>query len=180
MHLSTGFVGTPYLNHVLTRFGRSDVAYALLMQKTLSVLAVSDHAGRDNDVGALGRVDARQGFQRHRHELFNHYAFGAVGAWMYQIIAGIDLDEARPGYKHIVIRPQPGGGLTFARAKLKSVYGEIASEWRIDAGKQFHLDVTIPPNATATVSLPGGATHEVGAGKHAFKSEWSLPPRPSH
>jgi alpha-L-rhamnosidase len=180
IHLSTGFVGTPYLNHVLTRFGRSDVAYALLMQRSYPSWLYPITQGATTMWERWDAWTHDMGFSDTGMNSFNHYAFGAVGAWMYQIIAGIDLDEARPGYKHIVIRPQPGGGLTFARAKLKSVYGEIASEWRIDAGKQFHLDVTIPPNATATVSLPGGATHEVGAGKHAFKSEWSLPPRPSH
>jgi alpha-L-rhamnosidase len=101
---------------------------------------------------------------------FNHYAFGAVGAWMYQTIAGIDLDETRPGYKHIIIRPQPGGGLTFARAKLKSMYGVIESAWRIDdGGNPFRLDVAVPPNTTATVFLPDGAAHEVSAGRHAFQ-----------
>ena len=62
---------------------------------------------------------------------FNHYAYGAVGAWMYAVIGGIDLDPEQPGYKHILMRPQPGGGLTHARAELHSMYGLIRSEWTV-------------------------------------------------
>jgi alpha-L-rhamnosidase len=110
-----------------------------------------------------------KGFSDTGMNSFNHYAFGAIGDWLYQTVAGIDLDEAQPGYKHIVIRPQPGGGLTWARGRLKSVHGVIESSWRIEKGERFHLAVTIPPNATATVNLPDGATHEVDAGSHSFE-----------
>jgi alpha-L-rhamnosidase len=113
---------------------------------------------------------------------FNHYAFGAVGAWMYATIGGIQLDSAQPGYKHIIIRPQPlGSRLTRARAALRSMYGRIESSWRID-GTSFSLDVTIPANTTATVHMPGtritedgrafedAAPIDVGAGCYAFRS----------
>ena len=67
---------------------------------------------------------------------FNHYAYGAIGDWMYSVVAGIEIDEAQPGYKHIVIAPRPGGGLTYAKASVESVYGKVAigmgdSRWAV-------------------------------------------------
>ena len=87
---------------------------------------------------------------------FNHYAFGAVGEWLYSVVAGIDVDESRPGFRNAIIRPRPGGGLTWARGSLDTPYGRIESHWRLEAGR-FLLDVTVPPNATATVYLPASA-----------------------
>ena len=86
---------------------------------------------------------------------FNHYAYGAVGAWMYAVIGGIDLDPQRPGYKHIIMRPRPGGDLTSALAELRSMYGLIRSAWSLDAERGM-LDwrITIPANTTATVYVP--------------------------
>jgi alpha-L-rhamnosidase len=84
---------------------------------------------------------------------FNHYAYGAVGAWMYAVIGGIDLDPEQPGYKHIIMRPQPGGGLTYARAGLRSMYGLIKSEWTLQ-NDTFDWQITVPANTTATVYVP--------------------------
>jgi alpha-L-rhamnosidase len=177
MHLSTGFVGTPYLNHVLTRFGRTDVAYALLMQRSYPSWLYPITQGATTMWERWDAWTHDKGFSDTGMNSFNHYAFGAIGDWMYRTIGGIDLDESRPGYKHVIVRPIPGGDLKFARAKLKSMYGEIESAWRIDGDQRLTLDVTIPPNTTASVFVPGGATAEVGAGKHHFESKWSLPPR---
>ncbi len=74
---------------------------------------------------------------------FNHYAYGAIGDWMYRVMAGIDIDEAAPGYKHIVIQPQPGGGFTSVKASHKSLYGEVASAWTRD-GSTFTLTTDVP------------------------------------
>ena len=83
-------------------------------------------------------------------------------------LAGIDVDPENPGYKHILFHPQPGGGLTHAKAALNSMYGLIVSDWRIVKGK-FEWDIVVPPNTTATVTLPGEATgREVEAGKYHF------------
>jgi alpha-L-rhamnosidase len=173
MHLSTGFVGTPYLNHVLTRFGRTDVAYALLTQKSYPSWLYPVTQGATTMWERWDAWTHDKGFSDTGMNSFNHYAFGAVGAWMYQTIAGVDLDEAQPAYKHILFRPRPGGGLTFARATLKSMYGAIESAWRIDDGQRFTLDVTVPPNTAASVFLPDGARHEVAPGRHRFEAEWS-------
>jgi alpha-L-rhamnosidase len=84
---------------------------------------------------------------------FNHYAYGAIGAWMYAVVGGIDLDPEQPGYKNIIMRPQPGGGLTFAKAGLHSMYGLIKSEWTLNNGT-FEWQITVPANTTATVFVP--------------------------
>jgi hypothetical protein len=126
---------------------------------------------------------------------FNHYAFGAVGEWLFHTSAGIELGS--PGFKKIVIRPQPGGGLTHASAKYDSINGRIVSGWKID-GDSIAVDVTIPPNTTATVHVPaadakkitegsqpaaeapgvkfvelrdGAAVYEVGSGQYHFATK---------
>ena len=91
---------------------------------------------------------------------FNHYALGAVGEWMWRNIAGLNPDDAQPGWKHCVISPRPGGGVTWARSEYDSIRGPIRSNWRREAGK-LRLEVTIPPNTTATVFVPTGKSGEV-------------------
>ena len=91
---------------------------------------------------------------------FNHYAYGAVGDWMYRVVAGLNSDPAQPGYKHIIVRPQPGGGFTFARATLVTPYGEAASGWKLD-GTRLRVTVRIPANTYATVYLPGAHLQDV-------------------
>ena len=195
MHLSTGFVGTPYLNHVLTRFGRPDVAYALLMQKTFPSWLYPITQGATTMWERWDAWTHDKGFSDTGMNSFNHYAYGAVGDWMYSTVAGIDLDPSQPGYRRIIIRPTPGNGLTHARAKLESMYGVIECAW--GAGESLlHLNATIPPNTTATIFLPtsdanaikdggrlveakehapGIARMDVGAGKYDFTTPlaWS-------
>ena len=84
---------------------------------------------------------------------FNHYAYGAIGEWLYKYVDGIDIDPLNPGYKHILFAPHPGGALSNASAELKSIYGPVKSSWSIDKS-QFTYDLVIPANATATVTLP--------------------------
>src|SRR5258708_23539852 len=84
---------------------------------------------------------------------FNHYADGAVGDWMYEVMGGINIDPAAPGYKHVLIQPQPGGGFTHASASHVSPYGRIATSWKLNGGN-FELEVMIPANSSATGRLP--------------------------
>jgi alpha-L-rhamnosidase len=167
MHLTTGFVGSPYLNHVLTATGHLDVAYTLLLQKTAPSWLYAVTQGATTIWERWDGWTHDKGFQDPGMNSFNHYAYGAIGAWLYQSVAGIDADPERPGYKHILVRPQlaPAGtaGLTHARASLKSLYGTIESAWRLE-GAKFTLEVTIPPNTTATIHLPGlrDAVREAG------------------
>lgn len=88
----------------------------------------------------------------------NHYSYGAVGEWLYQVVAG--LNPGAPGYKRIIFQPRPGGGLTHAGVTYQSLYGEIASWWQLQDGI-FTLTVTVPSNTTASVHLPGSAGAEV-------------------
>ncbi|MDB4917611.1 MAG: alpha-L-rhamnosidase [Gemmatimonadetes bacterium] len=85
---------------------------------------------------------------------FNHYAYGAIGDWMVRVVAGLDLDEAAPGYKHLVVHPQPGGTLTSARAELMTQYGRALSSWQLNGGRMT-MDVRVPANTRATIRLPG-------------------------
>ena len=91
---------------------------------------------------------------------FNHYAYGSIGAWLYADVAGIDADPDHPGFKHIILRPQPGGGLIFAKATYASVHGPIVSDWNIKEGT-FDWQITIPPNTTATVYFPTMAARQI-------------------
>jgi alpha-L-rhamnosidase len=84
---------------------------------------------------------------------FNHYAYGAVGDWIYRNVGGIDQFE--PGYRRIRIRPRPGGELTWAKATLDSPYGPLESSWSISDG-EFRLQTTIPANTRAEVWVPAG------------------------
>src|SRR5581483_3295982 len=161
--------GTPYLTHVLTAAGRTDVAYALLNQKTFPSWLFPVTHGATTMWERWDGWTPEKGFNDAGMNSYNHYAYGAVGDWMYSTIAGIDIDPQHPGYKHIVIRPHIGGGLTWARGKLKSMYGVIESAWKLD-GNKLHLSVTIPPNTTATVHVPFGDTIDVSAGQHEFES----------
>jgi len=84
---------------------------------------------------------------------FNHYAYGAIGDWMYRSVAGIDTDEDGPGYKKITIKPHIGKGLTNAAATVKTYYGELSSSWKAENGTMV-LHVIIPANTTATIYIP--------------------------
>jgi len=99
-------------------------------------------------------------FQDRAMNSFNHYAYGAVGDWMYQVMVGIEVDPEKPGYKHILIQPHPGGGLTHASASHATMYGRVSSGWEIKDGK-FSLRVEIPANTTATVWLPAAKLDQV-------------------
>jgi alpha-L-rhamnosidase len=184
MHLSTGFVGSPYLSHVLSSGGRADVAYALLHQKTWPSWLYSVTQGATTIWERWDGWTEESGFQTPEMNSFNHYAYGAIGAWLYNTVAGIEIDPAQPGYRHILLRPQPGGGLTHACGTLKTLYGSITSQWKLEKGV-FDWEVVVPPGTSATVHLPvkdarkitmngtaiTGTVHEVSAGKYHFVAQ---------
>ena len=91
---------------------------------------------------------------------FNHYAIGAVAEWMYRVILGINNDDAHPAYEQFVVRPVPGGGLTWAKGSYNSIRGRIASSWRVENG-MYSLDVTIPANTSAAVYVPARSAESV-------------------
>jgi alpha-L-rhamnosidase len=166
-HLSTGFVGAPYLPHVLSANGKLDIAYKLLAQKSWPSWLYPVTQGATTIWERWDGWTEENGFQDKGMNSFNHYAYGSIGAWLYGTVAGIEIDPEQPAYKHSILRPQPGGDLTCAAARLQTLYGELVSDWRIENGR-FAWDVVIPANTTATVILPNGETHEVAAGAHRF------------
>ena len=152
-HISTGFHSTICLMHELTRYGYVEEAYRLINNRTMPSWGYAiDHGATTIWERWDGFVEGR-GFQDPGMNSFSHYALGSVGEWMYRTILGISPDEAHPGYKHFVIRPQPGGGLTWAKGEYRSIHGTIACAWKIDGG-YIDVTVTVPPNTSATVYVP--------------------------
>lgn len=150
-HLSTGFVGLSYLLPTLTETGNLDTAYRLLNQDTFPSWLYSIKNGATTIWERWDGWTEEKGFQDPGMNSFNHYAFGSVGRWLFNTVAGIDTEG--PGFKHITIKPQPGGGIKYAKATYDSIHGKILSDWKITE-KNFLLNVRIPPNTTATVHIP--------------------------
>jgi alpha-L-rhamnosidase len=171
-HLSAGFVGSPYLPHVLSRFGELDTAYALLFQKTWPSWLYPVTQGATTIWERWDGWTHDKGFQSAGMNSFNHYAYGAIGQWLYSVVAGLEPDPAQPGYKHILLRPQPGGNLSSAKVSYESVYGRIVSDWKI-TDEKFSWNIEIPPNCTATATLPGKnpTVHELGSGTYSFSAQ---------
>lgn len=159
-HLTTGFVGTPYLCHVLSRFGQTAIAYELLNQESFPSWLYPVKKGATTIWERWDGIKPDGSFQDAGMNSFNHYAYGAIGEWLYRTVAGIMPDPTQPGYKHILIAPQPGGGLTHVRATLDSPYGVIESAWQL-TDNEFRLNVTVPVNSHATVRIPAVSLDQV-------------------
>lgn len=164
-HLSTGFVGTPYISWVLSENSHLDTAYALLKQTSWPSWLYSVTQGATTIWERWDAWTHDKGFQDPGMNSFNHYAYGAVGAWMYAVIGGIDFDPEQPGYKHVIMHPQPGGGLSYARAGLHSPYGLIQSEWRLH-DDAFDWQITVPANTTASVFVPASDRSRITENGH--------------
>ncbi len=152
-HLTTGFVGTPILCSTLSSIGRDDLAFMLLNRKKYPSWLYPVTQGATTIWERWDGQKTDGTFQSTGMNSFNHYAYGAIGDWLYNHVAGISIDETNPGYKHTILYPHPGGGLTSAKAEFLSLYGKITSDWQIKDGK-FEYVVEIPANTTATVILP--------------------------
>jgi alpha-L-rhamnosidase len=163
-HLTTGFLGTPYLCHVLSQYGYTDIAYKLLLQESYPSWLYPVKMGATTIWERWDGIRPDGTFQTPGMNSFNHYSYGAIGDWMYRVVAGIDTYEDGPGYKHSKIAPQPGGGLTEAASYLHTGYGKLSSHWRSE-NDSLLLDVEIPANTTSTVYIPapdGGMITESG------------------
>lgn len=157
-HLSTGFLGTPYLCHVLSQNGRTDVAYDLLLQETFPSWLYPVKMGATTIWERWDGQKPDSTFQDVGMNSFNHYAYGAIGDWMYRVVAGIEI--GKPGYKHILIQPKPDKRLSYSKASYESDYGQIASGWETKNG-ELVLSIKIPANTVATISLPGVESNKV-------------------
>lgn len=170
-HLTTGFLGTPYLCHVLSRFGYQDLSYDLLMQENYPSWLYPVKMGATTIWERWDGIKQDGSFQTPDMNSFNHYAYGAIGDWMYKNIAGINSIATSPGFKKILIAPKPGGKLTSATGELETVYGKVKSSWVIIDGL-FKLDVTIPPNTSAIIILPKSEKkEEIGSGNYHFETK---------
>lgn len=151
--LSTGFVGVAHLLPSLSNNGKLATAYKLLQQDAFPSWLFSVKQGATTIWERWDGWTPTGGFQDPGMNSFNHYSLGSCGEWMFNSVAGIDLDPASPGYRKILIRPQPGGTITSANASYTSINGTITSKWSTGNGG-FALNVTIPANTTATVYVP--------------------------
>jgi len=157
-HLSTGFLGTPYLCHVLSDNGYTDVAYDLLLQESYPSWLYPVKMGATTIWERWDGEKTDSTFQDPGMNSFNHYAYGAIGDWMYRVSAGIET--MGPGYRHIIIQPHPTNKLTYSKASFESPYGTIASGWERMDGK-VKVKVIIPANTIATIILPVASADKV-------------------
>lgn len=165
--ISTGFVGTSYLCHVLSDMGYTDMAYDLLLQEAYPSWLYPVKMGATTIWERWDGIKTDSTFQNAGMNSFNHYAYGAIGDWMYRVCAGIEA--ASPGYKNIVIQPSITGRLTYARASFESSYGTIASGWERD-GNRVTVKIMIPANTRATVILPADDVSKITADGKALTS----------
>ena len=159
-HLTTGFLGTPYICHVLSRFGYTNVAYRLLLQETYPSWLYPVKMGATTIWERWDGQKPDSTFQTPGMNSFNHYAYGAIGDWMYRVAAGLDTDDSIPGYKKIKIQPHIGGNFTAVAADYRSDYGLISSHWKTD-GNRLVLDVEIPANTTAKIYIPSSGADAI-------------------
>jgi alpha-L-rhamnosidase len=159
-HLTTGFLGTPFLMFVLDENGRADVAYKLLLQDTYP------------SWGYMVRKGATTWWERWNGDTgdpamnsYNHYAFGSVMAWVFRRVAGIDTDSSGAGFHHLLISPHFDPSLPQVHAEYDSAYGTITTDWN---GAAHTFIVTTPPNTTATIALPRGRSEQAGSGTHRY------------
>jgi alpha-L-rhamnosidase len=152
-HITAGFIGSPLVNPVLSDFGYDSLAYMLLMRKDYPGYLYPITKGATTIWERWDGIKPDGSFQDPGMNSFNHYAYGAIGNWMYSRVAGIREDSVIPAYKKIIIHPIPGGDLTWARAEHESIYGTIRSEWKTDRFTMT-MKVTVPPNTTAEIWIP--------------------------
>ncbi|HHV10831.1 MAG TPA: family 78 glycoside hydrolase catalytic domain [Clostridiales bacterium] len=169
--LDTGFLGTPILQDALCKIGRVDLAYELLYQeKAPSWLYEVQHGATTIWESWYALAEDGTPFCSSLGDMvftmsLNHYAFGCVDDWIFRYVNGID--KSRPGYKHIMIHPQPDERMQWAKRTFSSEYGDIVSDWRKENGT-FHLSVKIPCNTTADIILPDGTAYAVGSGHYEY------------
>lgn len=166
--LNTGFLGTSVLNQTLSEYGLNDHAYSLLLQDKNPSWFYPINQGGTTMWERWDSYTKEKGFQTPVMNSFNHYAYGAVGEWMYRYMCGIEVDESKPGFKHIVLQPRPDFRATIpegqervtqASASYDSQYGLIRSEWSNNNGKRIDYSCEVPANTTATLYLPADAAY---------------------
>ena len=151
--LTTGFIGTPYLNLVLSDNGHDDVAYKLFQQTAYPSWLYPVMQGATTIWERWNSYTIINGFGPVDMNSFNHYSYGAIEEWMMAYSAGIQRDEQNPGYKHFILQPRIGDGFSFIKAHFDCAYGRIESGWQTK-GKTVTYEATVPANTTATLYIP--------------------------
>lgn len=161
-HLTTGFTGTPYILFALTDNGYTDTAYRLLLQESAPSWLYCVKSGATTTWEEWTIDDRKEG----NIPSFNHYAYGAVGDFLYRRVAGIEPIEG--GYKKFAVKPVLGGGLTYARAFIVTPFGKAESAWQIHDGI-FKLTVCVPVSCECEITLPNGEKHVVASGLYEYE-----------
>ena len=173
--LNTGFIGTSIINPVLSQFGLTDYAYDLLLQRSNPSWLYSVDQGATTIWERWNSYTLNSGFGSASMNSFNHYAYGAVGEWLFSNVLGIDIDEQEPGFHHFILQPQPDRRttlpsgqklLTTASGSYRSRYGTIESSWSAPDEHTLVYRCTVPANTTATLRFPASskdmAVYETG------------------
>lgn len=168
-HLSTGFVGTPYICHTLSENGMHELAGTIFLQEDYPSWLYAVKKGATTIWERWNSIMPDGSFDESGMNSLNHYAYGSIGAWMYEKLAGIHLLEA--GYKKFAVRPMFIKGITHVNAVYESVYGTIKCAWKCENGV-IQVDVTVPANTSAEIYLPEKAgVISVGSGTYHYQYE---------
>jgi alpha-L-rhamnosidase len=170
-HIGTGFPGTPYILFALCDNGYAEDAFSLLLQDSCPSWLYEVKTGgttiwerwdalREDGTCNTGEDDGTGGMTS-----FNHYASGAVGDFLYRRIAGIE--GLTGGYGSFRICPVVGGGITWAKGTVRTGYGQVCSEWKLEEGN-FTIHVSIPVSASCQLVMPSGQEHRLGSGEYTF------------
>ncbi|KAL2820164.1 bacterial alpha-L-rhamnosidase-domain-containing protein [Aspergillus cavernicola] len=194
--VATGFAGTPIIAHALTKGGHPQIAYRMLLEKSCPSWMYPISMGATTVWERWDSMLPDGSINPGEMTSFNHYALGSIINWLHSSVAGVSPLSA--GWKRVKVQPIPGGTIDSAEATYETPYGRLECRWAIQADKDlFTLELLVPPNSHALVTLPndGGSTVQsgqesegtwVGSGKHRFSvpfnwnqysSDW--PPKPS-
>ena len=167
-HLVTGFVGTPYLCHVLSENGMHDLARTLLLNDDYPSWLYEVKKGATTIWERWNAIQPDGTLFEPSMSSFNHYAYGSVGDWLYRKVAGIECLEA--GFRKIRIKPYPVRELGAVLAQYTASYGRISVAYFYESGK-IHWEIIVPANTETVIELPDGQTYEVGSGEYAYETE---------
>ncbi len=166
-HLTTGFLGTPFLCKVLGENGRLDAAYGLLTREDYPSWLYPVTKGATTIWEHWDGIKPNGSMWSPLMNSFNHYAYGAIGEWLHSSVAGLDMELDPDGHPRILVRPRPGGGLTCAGADLMTPYGRAAVSWTLATGRMT-VEVVVPHNAVARIVLPVAAPSALGDAEAQF------------
>ena len=166
--LTTGFVGTPYLLHVLSESGHTDIAYSLLFEHRCPSWLYSVDHGATTMWEHWNGIKEDGSMWSDSMNSFNHYAYGAVGDWLYGVCAGIRYDEEKPGFKHIIFKPRTTERMTYLKASYNSCMGLIRSSWVREEDGKTTYSFTVPQGSYADAYI-GNEHFALASGEHTIR-----------